>query len=162
MATEAKTLECYNCEKKCDEEKMPYSKVWIGKVCDECYEEEEEKEYEKYYEVHCFEYDNESCWHEHYQNDYECALERFNWMVSHGGLYRNEYTGKATYCDKIILYAKEVDGYGEDLFDDREELEVWEKKKIKLNVVKKLSEDPKFIKKLADEIGEENEKYYLK
>jgi len=122
MATEAKTLDCYNCEKKCDEEKMPYSKVWIGKVCDECYEEEEEeKEFIGEYTVKCFEYDNESSWTEDYKDDYECALERFNWITDRGGLYRNEYTGKATYCDKVILCEKE---YG---LDEEMELGVWVK-----------------------------------
>ena len=87
----------------------------------------EEKEFIGEYEVHCFEYDSESCWTEDYNGHYEDALERFNWITSRGGLYRNEYTGKATYCDKVILYEKQVDEYGELVFDERDELEVWEK-----------------------------------
>jgi len=116
--TEAKSLECYNCEKKCDEEKMPYSKVWIGKVCDECYEEEE-------VETNC-----------HICGDYMSNVDEDDYKE-----------GCNTICDRC------------DPPPPEEEEEI--AKKIKLNIVKKLSEEPKFIKKLADEIGEKNAKYYL-
>jgi len=151
MTTQSKTLDCYNCEKKCDEEKMPYSKVWIGKVCDECYEEEEEeKEFIGEYEVKCFEYDNESSWTEDYKDDYECALERFNWITDRGGLYRNEYTGKATYCDKVILCEKEYGG------DEEMELKVWEKdEKLPQGNSAKKEEQKKLI---LENVGSKEEK----
>jgi len=115
---DATKLTRQNTESK--EEKMPYSKVWIGKVCDECYEEEEEE-----VETNCV----------------GCG----DWMSD---VDEDDYKeGCNTICDRC------------DPPPPEEEEEI--RKKIKLNIVKKLSEDPKFIKKLADEIGKENAKYYL-
>jgi len=37
---------CYNCSKVCDKKVMTYSKVWIGMVCQDCYENEDTEDEE--------------------------------------------------------------------------------------------------------------------
>lgn len=66
-------------------------------------------------------------------------------------------TEKENYHQQVLCDTACEDNPASEFYEPEEDGEG-----IQLNVVKKLSEDPKFIKKLADEIGEENEKYYLK
>ena len=35
---------CYNCSKEFDENQMTNSKIWLGKVCQECYDNEDSED----------------------------------------------------------------------------------------------------------------------